>query len=113
MDGSRGAAVEGDLEATEKLIMRWDSSASSAMDERMLFDGGDHSREVSSFRRRALTLHQGPGHRQKPPEIVLLLRERDPDRHGAVGGRVPQPAADPGQRGRGRCSRRSKLDLVE
>ncbi|CAD5167615.1 exocyst complex component EXO70A1-like [Musa acuminata AAA Group] len=44
MDGSGGAAaVEGDLEAAEKLIMRWDSTASSAGDERMLFDGGDRS----------------------------------------------------------------------
>ncbi|CAL9136280.1 unnamed protein product [Musa textilis] len=44
MDGSGGAAaVEGDLEAAEKLIMQWDSTASSAGDERMLFDGGDRS----------------------------------------------------------------------
>ncbi|THU47209.1 hypothetical protein C4D60_Mb09t13110 [Musa balbisiana] len=44
MDGSgEAAAVEGDLEAAEKLIMRWDSTASSAGDERMLFDGGDRS----------------------------------------------------------------------
>ncbi|RWV83264.1 hypothetical protein BHE74_00043823 [Ensete ventricosum] len=43
MDGSGGAAAEGDLEAAEKLIMRWDSTASSAVDERMLFDGGDRS----------------------------------------------------------------------
>ncbi|RWW14380.1 hypothetical protein GW17_00021855 [Ensete ventricosum] len=44
MDGSGGAATaEGELEAAEKLIMRWDSTASSAGDERMLFDGGDRS----------------------------------------------------------------------
>ncbi|KAJ8471747.1 hypothetical protein OPV22_026090 [Ensete ventricosum] len=44
MDGSGGAAAaEGELEAAEKLIMRWDSTASSAGDERMLFDGGDRS----------------------------------------------------------------------
>ncbi|CAL9118761.1 unnamed protein product [Musa acuminata var. zebrina] len=44
MDGSGGgAAAEGDLEAAEKLIMRWDSTASSAADERMIFDGADRS----------------------------------------------------------------------
>ncbi|CAL9196804.1 exocyst complex component EXO70A1-like [Musa acuminata AAA Group] len=44
MDGSGGgAAAEGELEAAEKLIMRWDSTASSAADERMIFDGADRS----------------------------------------------------------------------
>ncbi|WOL06532.1 hypothetical protein Cni_G15266 [Canna indica] len=46
MDGCGGAAAgvaDGDLDAAEKMIMRWDSTASSASEERMLFDGGDRS----------------------------------------------------------------------
>ncbi|XP_074560950.1 exocyst complex component EXO70B1-like [Curcuma longa] len=49
MDGSVGSSVasdlvvEADLEASERLILRWDSTASSAGEERMLFDGRDRS----------------------------------------------------------------------
>ncbi|XP_074586586.1 exocyst complex component EXO70B1-like isoform X2 [Curcuma longa] len=48
MEGSVGSAssadlAEADLEAAEKLILRWDSTASSGGEERMLFDTGERS----------------------------------------------------------------------
>ncbi|XP_042399562.1 exocyst complex component EXO70B1-like isoform X2 [Zingiber officinale] len=48
MEGSVGSAspadlAEADLEAAEKLILRWDSTASPGGEERMLFDTGERS----------------------------------------------------------------------
>ncbi|KAM0848924.1 hypothetical protein ACQ4PT_054070 [Festuca glaucescens] len=109
------AAAE--LERAERVVMRWDSTASASTgggsgEDQMLFDGGGDRAEAERFLQAVDDLRRlappSPRHRQPPAPQLLggRLQRRRAGGDGAARGRVPARALDarggPGDRGAGR-----------